>query len=323
VRKYDDAGTSLWTRQLSGSDSGTATGVAADATGVYVAGAADGCGPEGCRQNALLAKLADSQPAADASRPLILPGCVVNAANYLGSRISPGEIVTIFGRGIGPPDGTPLQLTQERRLTTLLADTRVLFQGIAAPLIWVSEQQINAIVPYAVAENATVDVEIEYKGVRSNTLTVPVASARPGVFTLDGSGSGHAAALNEDGSINSSSNPAQAGSIIVLYATGEGLPAPVVEDGVVLGSILPKPKLPVFVTFCCAETESPDGDVLYAGGAPESVAGLLQINVRVPLANWDEGEPEGMVNVQIHIGDQRSGFGPETYVFIRNAPAGR
>ncbi|HSB16571.1 MAG TPA: hypothetical protein VLE22_19120, partial [Bryobacteraceae bacterium] len=301
VRKYGPNGVSLWSRRFLGSgDIGYASGVTVDTTGVYVVGSSVSNTWDGLRNssrtNALLAKLEKTQPVIGESGPWIWPGCVVNAASYLGGRISPGEIVTVFGRRIGPPEATPpLHLTAGRRLATTLAGTRLLFNGIAAPLYFASANQISAIVPYAVADKPTADVEVEYQGVRSNKVTIPVAASRLGVFTSDRSGSGPAAALNEDGSINSSSNPAKQGSIIVLYATGEGLTEPVVEDGVVLGSVLPKPKLPVSVSFLapgkpcdrhdyysCYDSYFVTGRVLYAGGAPRSVAGLLQVNVRLP-----------------------------------------
>jgi uncharacterized protein (TIGR03437 family) len=89
--------------------------------------------------------------------------------------------------------------------------------------------------------------------------------------------------LNEDGSINSASNPARPNSIITFFATGEGLIEPAVEDGMVLGSVLPKPQEPVSVLFCCAYFGyfPWEGQVLYAGGVSESAAGLLQVNVRM------------------------------------------
>ena len=325
VRKYDADGAPLWTRQLSGSgDYGFASNVAVDADAVYVAGDTSSCGPDHCFQKALLAKLEKTQPVRSESAPWITPGCVVNAANYLGGRVSPGEIVTISGRGIGPPEPAPLSMTEERRLTTTLAGTRVLFNGIAAPLLYVSASQINAIVPYAVAETSTADVEVEYQGVRSNVVTMPVTPSRPGLFTLDGSGRGHVAALNQDGSMNSASNPAERGSVLVLYATGEGLTTPLAEDGSVLGSAPPKPTLPVEVTICCYLASEWLAPVIYAGGASDSVAGLFQVNAQIPpdlylnYSYLNYVSDEGEAYVELRINGQASGFG--TYVFIRDVP---
>ena len=106
--------------------------------------------------------------------------------------MAPGEIVTVFGQAMGPVELTPLRLGNDGRLATTLSDTRVLFNGSAAPLIYVSATQSSAIVPYAVAEKSTVAVEIEYRGVRSDPLTLPVAASRPGVFTVEGPVTGRA-----------------------------------------------------------------------------------------------------------------------------------
>ncbi len=70
------------------------------------------------------------------------------------------------------------------------------------------------------------DVPVEYNGVRSDAVTAPVLTSRPGVFSVDGSGQGQGTILNENGSPNSPTNPAARGSIITLYATGGDESAP-------------------------------------------------------------------------------------------------
>jgi len=252
--------------------------IAVDASGVYVSGANRGGIAHG---SVFVAKLGKTQTMPLDLRPRIAWECVVNAASYAGGGVAPGEIVTIFGQAMGPADLTSLRV-EEGRLATTLADVRILFNGIPAPLIYVSATQSSAIVPYATAGKSTVSVEIEYRGVRSEPLTVPNLGVRPGIFTANGSGIGQGAILNEDGSPNSPDNPAARGSIIVMYATGEGPTDTLVTDGTILGGTLPKPQRPPSVGF-----EDPNGDnspaeLLYAGGVSGSVAGLLQINLRVP-----------------------------------------
>ena len=74
--------------------------------------------------------------------------------------------------------------------------------------------------------------------------------------------------------------------MITLYATGGGEAAPGVEDGQILSGVLPRTSLPVLAYFDLGNNEfqvpSKPGEVLYAGGVSGSVAGLLQVNVRVP-----------------------------------------
>jgi len=184
-------------------------------------------------------------------------------------------------------------------VSTTLSGTRVLFNGVAAPLLYVSGYQINAIVPYAVSGRTSVDVEVEYAGVRSEAATVPVLLSRPGIFTWDGSGRGQGNILNQDGTFNSPSNPARRGSTITMFGTGGGEADPGVVDGQIVAGIRPRTNLPVSVLFDLAGP-STEAEVLYAGGVPGSVAGVLQLNVRVP-SNAHTGDA---VNFTVVIGDQ-------------------
>jgi uncharacterized protein (TIGR03437 family) len=198
--------------------------------------------------------------------------------------VVPGEIVTLFGSSIGPSETVRLRLTEDRRLATTLADTRILFNGVPAPLLYVSDKQSSVIVPYAVAGRTSVDVRVEYRGVRSEPVTVPVLASRPGIFSLDSTGLGQGAILNEDGTVNSPSNPAERGSVITIFGTGGGEAAAGVVDGEIISDVLPRTSLPVSVFFARGLYEEwAQGEVLHAGGSPGSVAGLLQLNVRVPL----------------------------------------
>jgi uncharacterized protein (TIGR03437 family) len=297
VRKYNSEGVEQWTREFGASDTAFATGVAVDGSGVYVAGQAGPFGFEefdflpkavGANQ-AFLAKFDTSNAPLALPGPRIFPDCVVNAASYVGGGVAPGEIVTLFGSAMGSSELVSLSLTEDFRLATTLGGTRILFNGVPAPLLYVSERQSSAIVPYAVTGQSSVDVQVEYQGVRSEAVTVPVLTSRPGIFGLDGQG----AIFNEDGTLNSRSNPAQRGSIITLYGTGGGEAAPGVVDGQIVSGVPPRTSLPVSVFFDVDDSEfgvqSKAGEVLYAGGVSGSVAGLLQLNVRVPANAVDTG----------------------------------
>lgn len=202
---------------------------------------------------------------------------VLNAASFQGGSVAPGEVVTIFGSAIGPPTLATMRLTPDGLVDNFLADTRVLFDDIPAPIIYVSQNQDSVIVPYSVMNKYSVQVKVEYKGVRSEPITFQVASVAPGIFTLNSSGKGQAAVLNEDVTINSSENPAPRDSVVVLYATGEGPTNPAGMDGKVANFEFPKPLLPVWVKIGGILAE-----VLYAGAAPGLVAGVMQVNVRIP-----------------------------------------
>jgi uncharacterized protein (TIGR03437 family) len=166
---------------------------------------------------------------------------IVNAANYASGPVAPGGIVSIWGSGMGPSDGASLQL-ESGRVATKLAGVRVLFDGVPAPLLYVASDQINTVVPYGVAGRPSTQLQVEYLGALSKALTVPVAAASPGVFTVDASGTGQGAILNQDFGINLVTNPAEPSSIVMIYATGEGPVNPRPADGSITGTaVLPKP----------------------------------------------------------------------------------
>jgi uncharacterized protein (TIGR03437 family) len=128
-----------------------------------------------------------------------------------------------------------------------------------------------------VAGKTSVSVVVEYRGLRSTPVRVNVTGSAPGIFTADSSGKGSAAALNEDGTLNNQQQPAKPGSIVVLYATGEGQTDPAGSSGRLAIDTYPKPLQPVTVTIAGQPAE-----VLYAGAAPNLVTGLMQVNIRIP-----------------------------------------
>lgn len=210
-------------------------------------------------------------------------GAVVNGASWVAGPIAPGEIITLGGTNIGPVTPAGLRLTPAGLVDTTLAETRVLFDGIPAPLIYVSRNQINCVVPYGIAGRVTTRVQVEYQGVRSDALELRVADTAPGIFTLDASGRGQGAILNQNFSVNGPANPAAKASVVMIYATGEGQTSPPGQDGLVTGSVLRRPLRDVSVTIGGVPAR-----VEYAGSAPGFVAGVLQVNVTVP-----ENAPSG------------------------------
>lgn len=202
---------------------------------------------------------------------------VVNAASFLAGPVAPGEMVTIFGTDIGPPALTVLQLDATGRVSSELAKTRVLFDDAPAPMIYAYADQVSAVVPYSVAGRPGTRLKIVCADEETNTIILPVRESAPGLFTADASGKGPGAILNQDGSLNSPANPASRGSVVVLFGTGEGQTEPPGVDGKLAADPLPRPALPVSV-----QIGGVPADVLYAGAAPQLVAGMLQVNARVP-----------------------------------------
>jgi uncharacterized protein (TIGR03437 family) len=204
---------------------------------------------------------------------------VNNAANYATGSVSPGEIVTLFGTLMGPSPLVPLQVIGGA-LTTNLAGTQVLFDGVPAPMIYSSATQLSAIAPYGIAGRDSTQVQVRYNGVVSNTLTIPVQPTTPAIFSLDSSGLGPGAILNQDYSINGAVLPAARGSVVAIYSTGGGATDPVPGDGAIIGVPPPQVTQTVSVTIGGA-----DARIIYKGGVPGSIAGLTQINAEVPAGS--------------------------------------
>ncbi|MDQ6760012.1 MAG: hypothetical protein M3Z32_09135, partial [Acidobacteriota bacterium] len=221
---------------------------------------------------------------------------IVNSASSQAGAVSPGEIVTIFGANIGPATAAGLVLTPQGTVSTNLANTVVTFDGVAAPLIFVSAGQINAIVPYEIAGRVSTNVVVQRNGVSSTQLQARVVDAAPAIFSLSQGGNGQGAILNSDGSVNSVSNPATKGSVIVIYATGEGVTRPQPPTGSVTsatGTSFPAPVANVSLKIGGVPVTS----YPYIGEAPGLVAGVLQINAVVP-----QGIGSGPQTVELTIG---------------------
>ena len=186
-------------------------------------------GPWGLAVDAPSGNVYVADAASNALRALIPSGTVpnlanvVNGASNMSAPIAPGEVVVLFGAGLGP-DQLVLGPPDSGQYPTQLAGTTVLFNDTPGFLVYASGLQVAAIVPASISSGANVQVAVQYRDLATPSVTLPVASVSPGVFTLDGSGKGQAAATNSDGSVNSAVHPA-VGSIN-LYATGFGPTSP-------------------------------------------------------------------------------------------------
>jgi endo-1,4-beta-xylanase len=221
---------------------------------------------------------------------------LLNAASYNGGGVAPGEIVTLFDARYGPSSLATLQLDAAGKITTSLAGTQLLFDGVAAPVIYARTGQSSFIVPYSVAVKSSVTVLYVYQGAYSNSVTVPVVATAPALFSIDSSGAGPGAILDAKFQLNSATNPAKAGDTVLLFATGAGVITPAAGDGGLVGDALPKPVAPVSV-----QIGGQDALVSYAGGAPGLTNGLLQVNVVVPA-----GLASGPQPVMLKVGGASS-----------------
>jgi len=210
------------------------------------------CGPNGVYKTLTGAEVQ--------SASIVITG-LLNAASNLGGPVSDGEIVVITGSGLGPTQLIPGIPGANGLYSSHFSGTTVRFNDIPAQVIYIGPTQVAALVPDLGAFGyLTAQVTVAYEGRTSAPFRVEgITTAVPGVFTLDSTGKGQAAALNQDTSINTASDPARAGDVISLYVTG-----------------VPE----VFVT----------GLTVMMGGqqvAPVATKvlspGILQINARIPV----------------------------------------
>lgn len=183
---------------------GSVSGLAMDPTNssvLYV------CGPSGVFKTLTGAEVQSASIAVNG---------IANAASY-SNQVSSGELVVITGSGLGPAE--LIVATSSGLAGAQLSGTEVRFNAIPANLIYTSAGQVAAVVP-DLGSDSQAQVTVSYEGRTSAPFRVDIVAAAPGVFALDSSGQGQAAALNQDGSVNSPSSPAKVGEMISLFATG-------------------------------------------------------------------------------------------------------
>jgi uncharacterized protein (TIGR03437 family) len=227
----------------------------------------------------------DQQRVVEANIGPALPFRVLSAASLTGNPnigstgtfVAPGELVALFASGIGPASPTFASLDSSGNFPTTLAGYQVFFDQFPAALIYVGPNQINAVVPYGVSGQTGTVVKVQPPSGSPLSSGISVAAGVPGLFTSNGYGTGQISAINQDGSINSSANPAPKGSVVVLYGTGGGAMDKSFLDGQVTGADVGHILQPVAVRF-----GKLPANVIYAGSAPFLVNGVFQINVVVP-----------------------------------------
>ncbi len=228
------------------------------------------------------------------SAPLVGLNGIVNGASFSTDAIvSPGSIASMFGQNLA----SSTVVAGELPLPTTLARTQVLVNNIAAPLFFVSPGQINFQV-LVEASGSTVPVVVISGGVRGNTVMLRLAPEVPGIFSAVPGGRGQGAILNQDNTLNSAQNPAEAGSVIQIFATGLGATNPPLATGqpgaaaAPFNETLQRPM--VLIGGAAAEVQ-------FSAVAPNFV-GLYQVNARVPAAT----APGGAVSLQMQVSGRSS-----------------
>jgi uncharacterized protein (TIGR03437 family) len=232
------------------------------------------------------------------SRPLFISSAMVDGASTQPGALTPGKIVVLYGSRLGPASLTGAAFGSDGKLATNLGGTQVLFDGTPAPLLYTSSGQLSAVVPYGIEGKPGTQVQVRNGSLTSDPVAFPVTPVAPSIFSVNYTGSGQGAILNQDGvSVNSTARPAEKGSIVAIFATGEGQTLPGGIDGeIARGASMPRPTQNVQVRI-----NGRPAEVLYAGAAPGQVAGLFQVNARIPADT-----PSGEVAVEVQVGNASS-----------------
>jgi uncharacterized protein (TIGR03437 family) len=206
-----------------------------------------------------------------------------HAASYNGNPLAPGQLALLGRLGkdfaLTQTDGTGIV-----PWSTTLADIQVLVNGVLAPIFQVLPNRIDFQVPMS----TPVPGPVEFLVQRASTgevlaaVTQTMASKNPGFFTLNQSGTGQAAAVNQDGTINGPANPVGRGQVIAFYLTGQGVVDGAPQDGLGTSGPLSTRVKPHILSATCGGV-FPDSAVEYSGLAP-GYPGLWQVNVKVPDA---------------------------------------
>ena len=206
----------------------------------------------------------------------------VSAATFTANQpLAPGSIATIFGlfdnqfgTQTAAATGTPLPLQ--------LAGIQVLFNNAPVPLYYVGPKQINFLLPQSAPTNGQADLQVTRAdtGQILGNFPIPLNIASPAIFTINSNtpGTGQAAAINQDGTVNGKDHPAANGSIVAFFGTGQGVVPGAPADGVAptgAVSTASKPRVLIGTQFVA------DDNVVYSGLAP-GLPGVWQVNVKIP-----------------------------------------
>jgi uncharacterized protein (TIGR03118 family) len=220
---------------------------------------------------------------------------VANAASWQLGPVAPGELIVLGGQTVGAIPLVSAVIPASGSLATTLGGVTVTINGIAAPILYTSGSETSVQIPDALIPSPfsqSAFIVVQTPGQTSQSFYVPLAPSAPGLFAANSSGSGQLAAMNQDGSTNSATNAATAGSTVAMYATGEGITAPPGIDGAIQAQGARAPDLPVTVTIGGQQAQ-----LVSAGTPVGELSGLMVVRAVVP-----DGLTAGPVPVILKVG---------------------
>jgi uncharacterized protein (TIGR03437 family) len=216
--------------------------------------------------------------------PLYVESSIINAASHKSEGLAPNTLATLYGRYLSWTTRPLLpEDVREGVVPTALggAGVRVLVNRVEAPLLYVSPGQINFLVPSTLTPGPA-EIRVSLDARFGPGVSVKLLDAAPALFQWDPE---FVVATRPDGSAIDHANPASAGEIVILYATGLGRLKPQPESGQITRTSVRLDRMSDFRVELGGVQLPPDS-VLYAGAAP-GYPGLYQVNVKLP-----DGLPE-------------------------------
>jgi len=249
---------------------------------------------------------------------IFYPGLgAINAANFLFSNIvAPGMIAALFSQGNNNQFGGTASQALTLPLPTTLNGLQVLLNNAPVPLFYADANQINFQVPMGTPQSGTADlqvIEVSTGRILGDT-TLGLSTAVPGLFTQAGNGIGAAAALNQDNTLNTQTNPAVQGSVIQLFGTGQGYIAGA-PDGNVTGQPTQTSRPPIVVMGPGGAV--PPENIKYSGLAP-TLVGVWQLNVLIPdSVITTPTNPTQVIAIQNSVASGGAGLGRPVLIYVK------
>lgn len=206
--------------------------------------------------------------------PLIYHNGAVHGASFARyAPLAPGQIFSLFGSNLASDKTDAASIPLPNSLGGLSAT----LGGIGLPLYYADGGQVNAQVPFDLSPGNTLPLVVKSAGSASPPELVTLADVQPGIFTLNSSGSGAGVVTDAAGGLIGDSNPARAGQVVIVYATGLGA----TDQAVRTGQASPAHPPAAAVSPVTAYVGGLQATVEFAGLTP-GLVGLYQVNVRLP-----------------------------------------
>jgi uncharacterized protein (TIGR03437 family) len=236
---------------------------------------------------------------------------IANAAGLTANgSVAPNELISLYGQGLGPSTAASGAVVNGI-LTTSLGGVQVQFDGVSAPMTYAGPNQINAIVPSRVSGQSSTTMNIVTPAGQISGIVLRVTPSTPEVFTYQPGNIAYC--VNQDGTLNSRTNPAPPGAIISVWASGGGLSGNPEADGAITGdsvfplqlAVLVGNGTPGVISIAPVIPPIPLPLVLYSGDAPDLVKGAIQVNFQIPLQAGSAASVDA-VDFYLQIGSAHS-----------------